>query len=244
MNEELVFSDPTGKKTLDVFSKAIRFNKWMFSKLTPYLHGHILEIGSGIGNISSLLLDQYAGVSLSDVKYEYCKILQSRFSGNKNLENIYQFNLEDTSLLNHFPELAGKFDTVLALNVVEHIKNDSLAINNCIRLLNENGTLIILVPAHQFLYNSIDKALGHFKRYNQKSIGGLLGSSGLTVIHTSYFNAPGIPGWWLSGNVFKRKMVTGNQMKTYDRLVPLFKVVDAVMNKVGGLSVIAIAQKI
>ncbi|MBX3241118.1 MAG: class I SAM-dependent methyltransferase [Chitinophagaceae bacterium] len=244
MTGESPFSDPTGKKTLEVFSKAIHFNKWMFNKLAPYFHGHILEIGSGIGNISSLLLEQYVHVNLSDVKYEYCKILQSKFSGNSNLENIYQLNLEDTSLLNHFPELKKKFDTVLVLNVVEHIKDDKQAINNCKKFLNENGTLIILVPAHQFLYNSIDKELGHFKRYDQKSISSLLGSCGLTVIHTSYFNTAGIPAWWLSGSILRKKMVTGSQMRIYDRLIPLFKLADIIFNKVSGLSVIAIAQKI
>jgi SAM-dependent methyltransferase len=131
---------------------------------------------------------------------------------------------------------------VIALNVVEHIENDKLAVANCGKLLKPKGRIIILVPACMKLYNSFDKELGHFRRYDKKSLIRLIQTQPLKIVHTKYFNVGGILGWWFTGSILKKKTIPRNQLAIYEMLVPLFRFVDQLLLKRIGLSVIAIAS--
>jgi len=125
---------------------------------------------------------------------------------------------------------------------VEHIPNDKLAIANAKLLLRTRGHLIVLVPAYTALFNDLDEGLDHFRRYNRESITKLLNKD-FEILNTQYFNLAGIVGWWLSGSVMKNKKLSSGQLSLYDKLVPLFRVADAMTFKQVGLSVISIGRK-
>jgi SAM-dependent methyltransferase len=234
--------DPAGLETLETFAKAERFNKWLYDAVAGYCKGEILEIGSGIGNISKLLLERGEPVTLSDVRTNYCEILKRRFKNNIRLRGVFQVDLSLNDFSDRYQPLLASFDTIIALNVIEHIKDDKLAIQNCKRLLKKDGRLVILVPAFQSLYNSLDKELGHFKRYTRKSLSELLIKEEMEMVVKRYFNSPGIPGWWISGSVFKSKIISDRQLNIYDKLVPLFRIIDKATLHIAGLSVIAVAK--
>ncbi len=236
-------SDPTGLETLETFSKAPAINRWLYEKISSYLRGNILEIGSGIGNISSFLLKDQQNVSLSDLRPEYCSILEQKFRSHPHLQNVYELDVSITDFETRFPNLIAQFDTVIALNVIEHIEAERLAIKNAASLLRANGRLVVLVPAGEWLYNRLDKELGHFKRYNKTSLPFLLENAGLKVSHRTYFNGAAIFGWWFSGSVLKNKMIPPYQLKIYNQLVPVFKLADWFINPFAGISVIAVATK-
>ncbi|MDT8414101.1 MAG: class I SAM-dependent methyltransferase [Flavobacteriaceae bacterium] len=231
--------DIEGHDTLDVISKADRFNRWMYDTISPYCQGKILEIGSGIGNISQFFIAENKPISLSDVRENYCSILSNKYSKNK----VIQLDLVDADFEIKYQTLLNSFDTVFALNVIEHIENDSLAIQNCKKLLKKNGRLIILVPAYAFLFNEFDKSLEHFRRYNKNSLNRLVVQNQLIPIKSFYFNCVGILGWFVSGNLLKNKTIPEGQMGLYNKLVPLIKLIDKiVLNKIG-LSVITFSKK-
>jgi SAM-dependent methyltransferase len=239
-----VQEDPeAGQETLEIFSHTDRFNRWMFERLWPHCRGHVLEIGSGIGNMSALLLEQFETVSLSDIRADYCETLRARFDGNAGLDRVYRMDLGEPELEANFPELTGRFDSILTSNVVEHIKDDALAIRNCYRLLRPGGRLVVLVPAYDFLYNSFDELLGHYRRYTRKSLTGLLQHEGFTIIDSHYFNAVGIAGWWFSGVVLGKKKLPGGQLALYNKLVPLIRLGDVLTLHRIGLSIIAVGEK-
>jgi SAM-dependent methyltransferase len=233
-------SDPSGLETLEKFSKATAINRWLYEKISPDLGGKILEIGSGIGNISEFLLKYNRNVSLSDFRTDYCTVLKNKFEGNENLDNIYQmdFSLPDFKL--RYSDLLGAFDTVVALNVVEHIENDFLALRNAKDLLKKNGRIIVLVPAGQWLYNKLDRELGHFKRYSKKSLLNLFESVGCKVISLKYFNSVAMLGWWLAGNVQQKKIIPASQLDMYNRFVPVFRFADWFISPFAGISLIAV----
>jgi SAM-dependent methyltransferase len=233
--------DQSGLETLQLFANAPHFNKWLFDNISPYCQGSTLEIGSGIGNISKLLLQQNLPVTLSDLRLEYCEYLRSHFADNRNLQNVSQVDLSLTDFENVYPQLQHQFDTVIALNVVEHIENDKLAVANCEKLLKSKGRIIILVPAYTKLYNSFDKALGHFRRYDKKSLIRLIQSQPLKIVHTEHFNCGGILGWWFTGSILGKPTIPPNQLAVYEKLVPLFRFIDQLVFKRIGLSVIAVA---
>lgn len=235
--------DAPGLETLERFANAPAFNQWLYSSISRHCSGRILEIGSGIGNISGLLLKDHTQVTLSDLRQVYCDKLQERFGKDTHFEGAVQMDIAEEAFEEKHASLLGSFDTVIALNVVEHIRNDVKAINNCKQLLKPGGKLIILVPAYQWLFNAFDVELGHFKRYTLKELGTMLTTAGLELAHTRYFNLAGIPGWWLTGSVMKKKVIPGGQLKIFNLLVPIFRLIDKVVLRKAGLSAIAVGIK-
>lgn len=239
-NFEFPELDEVGIETLDAISFAPNFNKYMFDTIQPYCKGSILEIGAGIGNISQHFIDQNADIFLSDIRDNYIEVLKSKY-GDK-ASGIDKLDIADTNFDNTYHKYLNQFDSVFALNVVEHIQDDSLALKNISKLIKPGGTVIILVPAYNLLYNSFDKALEHYRRYTSKKLNKIV-SEEFEVLHSQYFNVFGILGWFVSGKILKKKTIPRNQMELYDRLIWLSKTLDkVVMNKIG-LSVIAVAKK-
>ena len=236
-------TDPIGSSTLESISEAVAFNKWMFSVISPSIKGRVLEIGSGLGNISAFLLDSDRLVTLSDLRPEYCEFLSSHFKDIKSLESVEQIDLIDNDFENKYHRLLNSFDTVFALNVVEHIEDDKQAINNCRKLLKEGGTLIILVPSYQWLFCRMDRELGHFRRYNRNSLTNLYKQNGMSIDKLFNFNAAGVFGWLLFGKILQSRQLKKNQMSVYNKLVSIFILIDRLLFRIFGLSLIIIGRK-
>lgn len=235
--------DKEGLSTLETIARADKFNKWMFDTIYPFCKGKILEIGSGIGNISQFFLNEHASVTLSDIRENYCNHLKLRFSDATTLEDVLLINLSDAEFEKKYRHYEKTFDTVFALNVVEHIKDDVLALKNCKFLLKDGGTLLILVPAFQSLYCSFDQELGHYRRYTRKTLRRIYEENQLQTEYSRYFNAMGILGWIFSGKILKKKTIPEGQMGMYNKLVPFFKIIDKIFLQVFGLSVILVGKK-
>jgi SAM-dependent methyltransferase len=233
----------SGTDTLEVISDAGKFNQWMYDTIKPHCSGNVLEIGSGIGNISQYFLNDHFDISLSDLSNDYFKILESKFGGYANLKGLFTLDFAEKDLELKYPNLIGQYDTVFALNVLEHVPDHEQSIKNCLKLLKTGGKLVILVPAFQSLFNQFDVALEHQRRYTPKTLKKVMAIPGFSIIHTQYFNVPGILGWYVSGKLMGKKAIPGGQMKLYDQLVPVWKVADWFLNPLLGLSVISVAKK-
>ncbi len=233
----------SGNDTLEVISDAVNFNTWMFETIKPYCSGNILEVGSGIGNISQFFIDDNFDISLSDLSNDYFKLLEDRFGGNKNLKGVFTLDFAEKELESKYPQLIGMFNTVFALNVLEHVPDHEQSIKNCYSLLKPGGNLVILVPAFQSLYNKFDAAMEHQRRYTPKSLKKVMSIPGFKIMHTQFFNVIGIMGWYMSGKLMQKKTIPGGQMRLYDKLVPLWKIADFILGRFWGLSVICVAQK-
>ena len=232
--------DQEGLDILDVVAKAKKLNNWMYETIEPFCKGAVLEVGSGTGNISDFFVTNKYDISVSDLRENYRIILKDKFNLPEN--KVLDLDIVAPDFDIKSKELLNTFDSVFSLNVVEHIKDDDLAIKNMVKLLKPGGNLVILVPAYQALYNNFDKTLEHYRRYNKKSLTKLMGNYG-EIISSFYFNAVGTLGWWVSGKLFKNKMIPEGEMKLYNSLVPIIKIVDKVtFNKVG-LSVICVIKK-
>jgi SAM-dependent methyltransferase len=235
--------DEVGLETLDVISGANKFNRWMYETIAPYCQGNILEVGSGIGNISKHFLEEKASITLSDIRLNYCGYLQEKFHSHANLKGILELDLVDPLFDSKFEKYLGSFDTVFALNVIEHIRDHDLAIQNCRKLLKPFGKIIILVPAYSFLYNKLDKELYHFRRYRLGNLKKLVVENGFKIKNDFYFNFAGILGWFVSGKMQKNKSIPKGQITLYNKLVSLFRVLDKILFKKIGLSAIVVGEK-
>jgi 2-polyprenyl-3-methyl-5-hydroxy-6-metoxy-1,4-benzoquinol methylase len=236
-------SDPIGEKTLAAISAADKFNQWMYDTIKPYTKGHVFEVGSGIGNISQYFLLNGNATTLTDLRQSYCDVLDQKFRNYPNLKGILKVNLTHPNFEQEYAEILGTYDSIVAMNVVEHIENDSLAIANCYKLLAKDGHVIILVPAYQWLYNKFDTGLEHFRRYTKSRLTDLISKNNFEIVHNQYFNFVGIAGWFVTGSLLKKETIPEGQMSLYNKLVPMIKIIDKVVGNTMGLSTICIGRK-
>jgi len=234
--------DPEGIQTLEAIALADHFNQWMYETINPWCSGNIIEIGSGIGNISSYFLQNQQMILLSDLRPLFCDALQQKFQNHPTCLGIQQLDLVHAHFDEVYESLLGRFDTAFALNVIEHIQDDRQALLNLQKLLKPGGRMIILVPAFNALYNRFDKELHHYRRYIFQTLSEVMPKH-QRLLHSSYFNAAGIAGWWFMGGVLKKKVIPGSSMKMYNRLLPIIRFMDKVTQKFAGLSHIQVWEK-
>jgi SAM-dependent methyltransferase len=138
--------------------------------------------------------------------------------------------------------LNNQFDTVIMLNVLEHLSDPVQALKNLWSSLQPGGRAIVLVPQHPGLYGTLDEALEHRLRYTEEGFEQALKQAGFRIEKMFDFNRFSAPAWWLNGRVFRRRTFSRLQLKTIDVLLPLLKRVDRILPWTG-VSLIAIAVK-
>ncbi len=235
--------DSEGLETLEVISGADRFNRWMYNTIKPFCSGNILELGSGIGNISGQFLTDGEKITLTDIRPHYCSFLEKNYGSFDTLQEVLEMDIVDPEFDKKFSNYFNRFDSIFSLNVIEHIEDDKQTIKNLKKLLKKGGQLIILVPAYQSLYNQFDVELGHYRRYTRKTLKAIIQNAELPIQRAFYFNAIGTLGWFVSGKLQKNKTIPGGQMRLFNKLVPIAKIVDLITFNSIGLSVICVAQK-
>ncbi|HTN07500.1 class I SAM-dependent methyltransferase [Agriterribacter sp.] len=239
MNAQFLYDkDPLGSKTLETIAKASNFNQWMYSEIKPFLKGEILEIGSGIGNISQYAIADGFKITLSDFNAGYYQWLKEKFLNFPAVQNIVQIDLLHPDFQKKYSFLYEKFDSVFLLNVIEHIEDDITAVKNCKFLMKRNGHLILLAPAYKWLYCRFDRELGHYRRYTLHSMEQILRCNGLYIHSGNYFNAAGILGWLFSGKMMSKRMIGNDEMSVFNHIVPIARIIDKLTVKKIGLSVI------
>lgn len=216
---------------------APQYNRWQFGRVAPYLGKRICEVGSGIGNMSALLLGRTPDLLvLTDTDPYYREALRNQFTGHHEVR-VEELTLPDPAAGARFREY--ELDTVVALNVIEHIREDLEAVRSIAGMLRPGGRAVILVPALPGLFGSLDRELGHQRRYTRNSLSRLMQNAGFRVERTFYFNLVGTLGWWVNARLRKTPRIPLQQLRQFDRLVPVLRVEDRVSLPLGQ-SVIAI----
>ncbi|MEM9657296.1 MAG: class I SAM-dependent methyltransferase [Planctomycetota bacterium] len=227
-----------GLQILESVGQAPRFNRWLMDGLQPYLGTRILEAGSGIGNLTELLsgCERLVGV---DMDAAYVDRLRRRYASQPSYA-FYQTDLHD---LIDMPELTSeRFDAVLCVNVLEHVRDDELVLSHFAKLLAPGGRLVLLVPAHPWLYSAVDRTLGHFRRYERQGLQRKIERAGLEMESLHGFNRLGALGWLVSGKLLRRRTLSAGQMQAYERLLPVARGMER-LSFLPALSLVAIAGK-
>lgn len=228
----------TGSRTLEMHAGTPRVNAWYYSKFAERIHGRVLELGSGIGNISRLLADDASELVVTDVEDEYLARLEAEL-GHRPHVRVVRYDLEAPAPI----ELErGSFDVVISLNVLEHVHDDRRAIRDLVALLRPGGWLLTYVPACSFAYGTIDEALGHHRRYDLPLFRERMHEAGLAVHRLEYMNLLGLAGWIVNGRVLRRRTLDPRQVRLFDRILPLLQAEDRLSLPVG-LGLICHAQK-
>jgi len=230
--------EKTNTFTLLLLEEADAYQRWIFERIRPYLKGTILEVGCGIGNLTGLILNQ-GSVLATDVEANYLDLVCKKYGNHPNFITGMIWDIQ-TDPQGKFDRT---FDTILCSNVLEHIEGDVTVLRHFQNLLSEGGRLVLLVPALKWLYNQLDRDLGHVRRYTKKELVSKMEQSGFRILEASYFNPFGISGWFFNGSVLKRHLLPKHQVKIFNRMVPLFKSLEKVIPKWVGQSLIAAGEK-
>lgn len=205
-------------QTLTKMKKLHRYNRWIFSAFKPFLGQRVMEIGAGIGNMTKFLIDRELVIA-TDAEPKYLSFLRETFA------HYTRFKIEflDISSPAFEPFRSFKIDSVLCLNVLEHLEEDGLALRNIFELLDPGGRLFLSAPCHRWLYGTLDRHLGHHRRYGKDELRRKLENAGFQLVFLKYFNRAGILGWFLNGKILRRKRLPSLQLRLFDLLVPLLR---------------------
>jgi glycosyltransferase involved in cell wall biosynthesis len=221
LSDHVYAADEHGSHILGRLSRAPRFNAWMADTIRPFCGRRVLEIGSGTGNLTRRLVprDRYVA---SDVNPLYLQTLRGLTADRPYLD----VTLTDVARGESFPAVPGGFDTVVCLNVIEHVDDDRTALENIRRVLTPDGNAIVLVPNEPRLLGTLDEVLGHRRRYTEASLRAVAEAAGFRVERILRFNRVGTPAWWLNGRMLRRRSFGLVQIAVLNLLTPLFRVVD------------------
>jgi glycosyltransferase involved in cell wall biosynthesis len=231
------FTTHDGYYVLQSMRRARGLNRWILEQFRPFIGSRVLEAGCGIGNFTELLLDRQRLLCVDNDPL-YVEMLNWRLG---HLENarILKLDLADAAA---YAELKQEsVDTIVCLNVLEHIKADEQVLRAYYELLEPGGHAIILVPAHMWLYGPCDAAIGHERRYTQAELHTKMQKVGFEIVQMNEFNRLGVPGWWLNKQLGRRDL-NPRQMRLFEWLLPIAKAAEA-MHLGPGLSLIGIGRK-
>jgi SAM-dependent methyltransferase len=219
------------------------YHRWNYEWVAPYVGGRILDVGGGTGNhLAFLKRAEIVSIDLSDAAVDE---LRAR---HKDLPN-WSFEVGDITDPALVERLGGAaFDTVLSCNVFEHIPQDELAFVRAAELLKPGGHLVLLLPAHEWLYGSMDRLAGHFRRYTRADAARKLAVAGLEEIALRYVNVVGAMGWFVNNRLITHRDLSApsinGQIRLFDRfLIPLLKLVEGERNMPFGQSLVCVGRK-
>lgn len=207
-----------GTMTLRRMAALAPYNRWLHDRFEKHLGQRILEVGSGVGNQTRYFVDRERVVA-SDIEAHYLRELTANFGNRSNVRIasfLFPLGEADRNAL-----LAERIDTIVCLNVLEHIEDDRATLRDFGAVLPRGGRLVLLVPALPSLYGTLDVHLRHFRRYDRDALKALVADAGFTIDEMRYVNRPGVFGWWLNSRVLKRKVLPKAQLGAFRRLLPL-----------------------
>jgi len=218
---------------LGYFDLARNYRNYQLDLIRKFVGGNILEVGPGRGEIIENFISADNKITMIDTDEEMCKVIRERFKNS------------DVRILNsNISSLEEKFDTILYMDVIEHIENDVKELDQAISKLNKNGKLVIIVPAFSILFSDFDKSVGHFRRYTKKNFFNYKNSE-VKLRNLKYFDSLGFFILFLSKILkFKGNSKAVFGIKVWNMLIPISRLIDKIIFHSLGKSLICVYEKI
>lgn len=216
-----------------------RCDGWLFGLIEPFVGRRVLEVGCGLGNLTRCLLDRelVVGIDISEASVAHVNLTYGDHP------NVHAVRCDVTS-----PALLSlklhRFDTAVSLNVLEHIEDDVLALERICEVLVPSGRLILIVPAHPCLYGTMDRSIGHFRRYSDGELACKLRQAGFEVRTQRYVNIIGALGWFVNGRILRRQVPPDAQLRLFNRLMPLVMAFEGRLKTPFGLSLASVSERV
>lgn len=226
-------------RDLEALAELPNYYAWILARFRPYVRGHGVELGAGIGTVSALLRPHLARLDLIEPSVNLVARLRERFAGDPDVA-IEAGTVEDC--LPRIPD--GSHDTAVMVNVLEHIADDEAALAGLARILRPGGHLLLFVPALGWLFSAMDRLHGHHRRYHLGPLRAGVEAAGFRVVDARYFDLLGVAPWWLLNTVGGATRFDPRMTGLYDRIgVPLTRAVERLAPPPVGKNVVVVACK-
>ncbi|HTQ05957.1 MAG TPA: class I SAM-dependent methyltransferase [Polyangiaceae bacterium] len=223
---------------LELFAEAKNWKAYFSRSLARWVQGDVLEVGAGIGTNTHELYDARVRSWLC-LEPDAALAEQAKVA----VADLPNATVTVGTTVSAAASL-GHYDSVLYIDVLEHIEDDRGELARAATLLRDGGYLVVLCPAHQALYSELDRAVGHFRRYNAETLSAC-GPSGLALEKVFYLDAVGMLASFANRALLKSGQPSLGQIKVWDRLmIPLSRVIDACVGRRLGKSVIAVWRRV
>jgi SAM-dependent methyltransferase len=231
-------------KDLEAMAFAENYHRWVMEIFRPYLGKRVVEVGAGTGSFSELILEQNVEtLSLVEPSARMHELLKERTAAMRVQTELKLYN-------SVFPNVAAKIkeldepDSIIYINVLEHIRDDEAELRTIQATLSEGGRLFIFVPALRQLFGSLDQRLGHFRRYVKSELEQKCRQSGFRIIESGYFDFAGIGPWWIKYCLLRSANLGVRSVQVYDRyIVPIAKVLESTLRPPIGKNIFLIGEK-
>ena len=223
---------------LDAVAEAANYYRWIIDAFSKHLGPRTVEAGAGIGTVSELILRRVTVEELLLVEPASNNVpaLRKRFAGDPRVR-VHHGYLEDLA-----PTLRA--DTIIAVNVLEHVEKDHEFLRSAYSGLVPGGKLLILVPAVPAIFGSLDRAFDHYRRYTRRALRSAIESAGFQIEDLHYLNGLGVAAWFVAGRVLNRTTLGRNQVRFYDRwVIPWLSRVEGIIHPPVGQSLFLIAHR-
>lgn len=234
--------DSPNESHLDFYRRWHRLSRpyiaWQFEQFRPYVGRRVADVGCGLGNFTHLLLDRKLVLGV-DRDLELLEELRREHPS-----SVVQTLSLDILAHDLAPALRErKVDTILCVNVLEHLADDRAATRNLLDGLPNGGYLCILVPAIPFLFGTLDTLDGHYRRYTRKTLHRALDHPDACLRTLYYFNLVGAFGWFLKGRILRQSTHADSNYTLMNRLLPVMRVVEHNIHPPFGMSLVAVIER-
>jgi glycosyltransferase involved in cell wall biosynthesis/ubiquinone/menaquinone biosynthesis C-methylase UbiE len=221
---------------LDNLADGSNYADWIASLAEPWLGARVLEVGAGHGTLTWRLRSHASTVVATELSARAADRLRDRYADDKGVEVI----CGDIETVTRDAE----FDTIVVVNVLEHIEDDEKALRQMASALPTGGHLVLYVPAFEALYSDFDRRIGHFRRYSKHDLRAAALASGLDLAELRYVNSIGAIAWWVVAKQLNQIPTQAGLVQLYDRLaVPVVRAVEAAFHPPFGQSVLCVLRK-
>jgi SAM-dependent methyltransferase len=211
-------------KDLEAMDLAVNYHNWILDKFTPFVGKKILEVGAGSGSLTEMLVKRFDAdiVSLEPSLQMYPLLREKAQYHSSDNRKIQTYN---SYLVDKVEDLKKEnIDTIVYVNVMEHVPDDILELQLIKSILPKNGHLLTFSPAMPFLMSDFDRSIGHHRRYTKKEMLTKLGQVGLTNLDTYYMDGPGVIPWYVLFTLLKKNLTAGSTALYDSAVVPILKI--------------------
>jgi SAM-dependent methyltransferase len=223
---------------LEAVAEAKNYYDWIIDSFASRIGVRAVEAGAGIGTVSDLILQRALPQSLVLIEPDGGNVamLRKRFQNDGRVLVRHGYLEEFASSLNA--------DSVIAVNVLEHVERDADFLYAAHKALVDKGSLLLLVPALPAIFGSLDHAFDHFRRYTRSGLRKQLLEAGFEIETMHYLNMLGVAAWFVSGRIFHRTTLGRGQVRFYDRcVIPVLRQIETRFRPPIGQSILAIARR-
>jgi glycosyltransferase involved in cell wall biosynthesis len=227
----------TGELTLRLLRKAHKYNRWVYELIRPYLGRDILEIGAGIGNMTRHYL-AHGSITATDISPYCLRELRRTFA------EYPQVQVDELDISRNSYPRTEIYDTVVCLNVLEHLEDDVEALRHMRSLLKPGGRIVLYVPSNPRLYCEIDRGVGHYRRYVVEELRAKMLRAGFRLAHVRSHNLIGALGWWFRGKIMAGKRIGASDVGGMDLLMPFIRMQERLgLQSRFALSILAVGER-